>query len=98
LPENIGDRIRNDQTGSAATPGHLIRSMLAFLAAYAGVGPLLPGSLAALVLAVLLALADSLVFIAVSRRLDQQRRADECPHGPSARTRARAVEPHPSAS
>ena len=44
LPESIGDRIRNDLTGSAATPGHLIRSMLAFLPMYAGVALLLPGS------------------------------------------------------
>ena len=37
LPESIRDRIRNDLTSSAATPGHLVRSMLAFLAVYAGV-------------------------------------------------------------
>jgi hypothetical protein len=37
LPENTLDRIRNDRTGSAATPGHLMRSMLAFLPVYAGV-------------------------------------------------------------
>ena len=64
LPESIGDRIQNDPTASAATPGQLIRSMLAFLAVYAGVALLLlPGSpairAAALVLAVVLALVDS---------------------------------------
>jgi hypothetical protein len=57
LPESIGDRIRNDLTGRAATPGHLMRSMIAFLAVYAGVALLLlAGSpairAAALVLAV----------------------------------------------
>jgi hypothetical protein len=57
LPESIRDRIRNDLTGSAATPGHLMRSMIAFLAVYAGVALLLlAGSpairAAALVLAV----------------------------------------------
>ena len=59
----LGDRIRNDLTGPASTPGHLIRSMLAFLAVYAGPALLLPGSpairAAALVLAVVLALVDS---------------------------------------
>jgi hypothetical protein len=62
---------RNDLTGSSsATPGHLMRSMIAFLAVYAGVALLLPGALAlrgaALVLAVLLALVDSLAFIAMN--------------------------------
>jgi Family of unknown function (DUF5313) len=75
LPESIGDRIRNDLTGGAARPGHLIRSMILFLAVYAGVALLLPGSpalrAAALVLAVVLALVDSLVFIAISRPLEQ---------------------------
>ena len=60
LPESIRDRIRNDLTSSAATPGHLVRSMLAFLAVYAGVALLLPGSpairAAALVRAAVLAL------------------------------------------
>jgi Family of unknown function (DUF5313) len=81
LPESIGDRIRNNLTGSAATPAHLIRSMIPFLAVYAGFALLLPGSLAlrvvALVLAVVLALVDSLVFIAISRRLDQHCRAED---------------------
>jgi len=81
LPESIGDRIRNDLTGGAARPGHLIRPMILFLAVYAGVALLLPGSLAlrvvALVLAVVLALVDSLVFIAISPRLDQHCRAED---------------------
>jgi hypothetical protein len=81
LPESIDDRIRNNLTGSAATPGHLIRSMIPFLAVYAGVALLLPGSLAlrvvALVLAVVLAPVDSLVFFAISRRLDQHCRAED---------------------
>ncbi|MDT5370469.1 MAG: hypothetical protein QOC62_4900 [Mycobacterium sp.] len=84
LPESIGDRIRNNLTGSAATPGQLIRfirSMIPFLAVYAGVALLLPGSralrVAALVLAVVLALVDSLVFIAISHRLDQHCRAED---------------------
>ena len=42
LPESIRDRIRNDLTSSAATPGHLMRSMPAFLAVYAGVALLYP--------------------------------------------------------
>ncbi|MCW2689296.1 MAG: rane protein [Mycobacterium sp.] len=70
LPENTLDQIRNDLTGSAATPGHLIRSMLALLPAYAGVALLLPGSpafrAAALVLAVVLALVDSFAFVAMN--------------------------------
>ena len=83
LPESIGDRIRTDLTGSAATPGHLIRSMLAFLAVYAGVALLLPGSpairAAALVLAVVLALVDSFAFIAMNtqRRPAQRYRAED---------------------
>ena len=72
LPESIGDRIRNDLTGSAATPGHHIRPMILFLAVYAGVALLLPGSLAlraaALVLAVLSALVDSFAFMAMNTR------------------------------
>jgi hypothetical protein len=81
LPESIGDRIRNNLTGSAATPGHLIRSMIPLLAVYAGVALMLPGSralrVAALVLAVVLALVDSLVFIAISHRLDRHCRAED---------------------
>ena len=82
LPESIGDRIRNNLTGSVATPGQLIRSMIPFLAVYAGVALLLlQGSpafrAAALVLAVVLALVDSLVFIAISRPLDQHCRAED---------------------
>jgi hypothetical protein len=72
LPESIRDQIRNDLTGGAATPGHLMRSMLAFLAVYAGVALLLPGSpafrAAAFVLAVVLALVDSFAFIAINAR------------------------------
>jgi hypothetical protein len=88
LPESIGDRIRNDLTGSTATPGHLIRSMLAFLAVYAGVALLLlPGSpairAAALVLAVFLALVDSFACSA----MDTQRR-------PAQRYRAEDLEMH----
>jgi hypothetical protein len=82
LPESIDDRIRNDLTG--ATPGHLIRSMLAFLAVYAGVALLvLPGSpairAAALVLAAVLALVDSFGFIAMTtqRRPAQRDRAED---------------------
>jgi hypothetical protein len=106
LPKSIGDRIRNDLTGSAATPGHLIRSMLAFLAVYAGVALLLPGSpifrAAALVLAVVLALVDSFAFIAMNtqRRPAQRYRAEDlalscrgsgkCTHRPSTRTRPEA--------
>jgi len=91
LPESIGDRIRNDLTGSAATPGHLMRSMLAFLAVYAGVALLLPGSpairAAALVLAVFLALVDSFAFIAMNtqRRPAQRYRAEDLGNACSAR-------------
>ena len=83
LPESIRDRIRNDLTSSAATPGHLVRSMLAFLAVYAGVALLLPGSpairAAALVLAAVLALVDSFAFIAMNtqRRPAQRYRAED---------------------
>ena len=83
LPESLRDRIRNDLNSSAATPGHLMRSMLAFLAVYAGVALLLPGSpairAAALVLAVVLALVDSLAFIAMNtqRRPAQRYRAED---------------------
>lgn len=91
LPESIGDRIRNDLTGSTATPGQLIRSMLAFLAVYAGVALLLPGSpafrAAALVLAVVLALVDSFAFIAMNtqRRPAQRYRAEDQGNARSAR-------------
>ena len=84
LPESIRDRIRNDLTSSAATPGHLVRSILAFLAVYAGVALLLlPGSpairAAALVLAVVWALVDSFAFIAMNtqRRPAQRYRAED---------------------
>ena len=84
LPESIGDQIRNDLTGSAATPGQLMRSMLAFLAVYAGVALLLlQGSpafrAAVLVLAVVLALVDSIAFIAMNaqRRPAQRYRAED---------------------
>src|SRR5258705_5571282 len=84
LPESLRDRIRNDQNSSAATPGHLMRSMLAFLAVYAGVALLLlPGSptfrAAALVLAVVLALVDSFAFIAMNtqRRPAQRYRVED---------------------
>jgi hypothetical protein len=70
--ESFRDWVRNELTGSTATPGHLIRSMIAFLPVYAGVALLVRGSpalrAAALVLAVLLALVDSFAFIALSRR------------------------------
>src|SRR5258705_10292076 len=91
LPENICDQVRNDLTGSAATPGHLIRSMLAFLAVYAGVALLLPGSpafrAAALVLAGLLALVDSRAFIAMNtrRRPAQRYRAVDLENAPKPR-------------
>jgi hypothetical protein len=91
LPESIGDRIRNDLTGGAATPGHLIRSMIAFLAVYAGVALLLPGSpafrAAALVLAVVVALVDSFAFIAMNthRRPAQRYRAEDLGGARSAR-------------
>jgi Family of unknown function (DUF5313) len=84
LPESIRDRIRNDLASSAATPGHLMRSMLAFLVVYAGVALLLlPGSpairAAALVLAVVLALVDSFACIAMNtqRRPAQRYRAED---------------------
>jgi hypothetical protein len=83
LPESLRDRIRNDVDSSAATPGHLMRSMLAFLAVYAGVALLLPGSpafrAAALVLAVVLALVDSFALIAMNtqRRPAQRYRAED---------------------
>jgi hypothetical protein len=91
LPESIGDQIRNDLTGSAATPGHLMRSMLAFLAVYAGVALLLAGSpairAASLVLAVVLALVDSFAFIAMNtqRRPAQRYRAEDLENARSAR-------------
>jgi hypothetical protein len=92
LPESIRDRIRNDLTGSAATPGHLMRSMIAFLAVYAGVALLLlAGSpairAAALVLAVVLALVDSLAFIAMNtqRRPAQRYRAEDLENARKAR-------------
>jgi Family of unknown function (DUF5313) len=91
LPESIGDRIRNDLTGSAATPGQLMRSMLAFLAVYAGVALLLQGSpafrTAALVLAVVLALVDSFAFIAMNaqRRPARRYRAEDLGNARSAR-------------
>jgi hypothetical protein len=83
LPESIRYRIRNDLAGSAATPGHLMRWMLAFLV-YAGIALLLlPGSpairAAALVLAVVLALVDSFAYIAMNtqRRPAQRYRAED---------------------
>ncbi|MDX6217200.1 MAG: hypothetical protein QOG99_2784 [Frankiales bacterium] len=91
LPESISDRIRNDLTGSTATPGHLMRSVLAFLAVYAGVALLLPGSpairAAALVLAVVLALVDSFAFINMNtqRRPAQRYRAEDQGNARSAR-------------
>ena len=63
--------------------GHLLRSMLAFLAVYAGVALLLPGSpairAAALVLAAVWALVDSFAFIAMNtqRRPAQRYRAED---------------------
>ena len=79
LPESLRDRIRNDLNSSAATPGHFMRSMLAFLAVYAGVAlVLLAGSpafrAAALVLAVVLALVDSFAFIAMNTQRRSARR------------------------
>ena len=77
------DQIRNDPTGSAATAGHRGRSMLAFLAVYAGFALLLPGSPAfrgaALALAVVLGLVDSFAFIAMTtqRRPAQRYRAED---------------------
>jgi len=88
LPESIRDRIRTDLT-SAATRGHVICSMLAFLAVYGGVALLLPGSpairAAALVLAAVLALVDSFACIA----MNTQRR-------PAQRDRAEDLEVHPA--
>jgi hypothetical protein len=81
LRKSIRDWVRNGLTGSAATPAHFIYSMTAFLPVYAGVALVLPGSpahrAAALVLAVLLALADSLSFIAISRRPVQRYRVED---------------------
>jgi hypothetical protein len=84
LPESIRDRIRNGLASSAATPGHLMRSMLAFLVVYAAVALLLlPGSpairAAALVLAVVLALVDSFACIAMNtqRRPAQRYRPED---------------------
>jgi hypothetical protein len=99
LPESLRDRIRNDLNSSAATPGHIMRSMLAFLAVYAGVALLLPGSpafrAAALVLAVVLALVDSFAFIAMNaqRRPAQRYPAEdlEMQAAPVDTTRAGAV-------
>jgi hypothetical protein len=91
LPKSIRDRIRNDLTSSAATPGHLIRPMVAFLAVYAGVALLLQGSpafrAAALALAVVLALVDSFAFIAMNtqRRPAQRYRAEDLGSARSAR-------------
>jgi hypothetical protein len=66
-------------TGSAATPGHFMSSMTAFLPTYAGVALVLPWSpahrAAALVPAVLLAVVDSFASLAISRRLAQRHRA-----------------------
>ena len=91
LPESLRDQIRNDLTSSTATPGHLMRSMLAFPAVYAGVALLLPGSptfrAAALVLAVVLALVDSFAFIAMNtqRRPAQRYRVEDQGNAHSAR-------------
>src|SRR5258705_11375710 len=93
LPESIGDRIRNDLAGSAATPGHPIRSMLAFLAVYAGIALLLPGSpafrAAALVLAGVLALVDSFACIAMTTQPPPAQGAHARDHG-----NAPSVRPH----
>jgi len=100
LPESIRDRIRNDLTSSAATPGHLVRSMLAFLAVYAGVALLLPGSpairAAALVLAAVLALVDSFAFIAMNtqRRPAQRYRAEDQGNARSGRRHEHEREQH----
>jgi len=101
LPESIRDRIRNDLTSSAATPGHLVRSLLAFLAVYAGVALLLlPGSpairAAALVLAVVLALVDSFAFIAMNtqRRPAQRYRAEDQGNARSGRRHEHEREQH----
>jgi Family of unknown function (DUF5313) len=89
LPESVRDWVRNELTGSAPTPGHLIRSTIAFQPVYAGVALLLPMSpalrAAALVLAVLLALVDSFVFIAISRHPAQRHRAEDRQNPRSAR-------------
>jgi hypothetical protein len=88
--ESFRDWVRNDLTGSTATPGHLIRSMIAFLPAYVVVALLLSPPVlraAVLVLAVLLALVDSFAFIALSRRLAQR-----C--GAEVRENARAARQH----
>ena len=45
LPESIRDRVQNDLTGSTATSGRLIRSITAFLPAYAAVALVLQVSL-----------------------------------------------------
>jgi len=100
LPESIRDRIRNDLTSSAATPGHLVRSMLAFLAVYAGVALLLPGSpairAAALVRAAVLALVDSFAFIAMNtqRRPAQRYRAEDQGNARSGRRHEHEREQH----
>ena len=101
LPESIRDRIRNDLTSSAATPGHLVRSILAFLAVYAGVALLLlPGSpairAAALVLAVVWALVDSFAFIAMNtqRRPAQRYRAEDQGNARSGRRHEHEREQH----
>jgi len=100
LPESIRDRIRNDLTSSAATPGHLVRSMLAFLAVYAGVALLLPGSpairAAALVLAAVWALVDSFAFIAMNtqRRPAQRYRAEDQGNAHSGRRHEHEREQH----
>jgi hypothetical protein len=78
--ESFRDWVRNGLTGSTATPGHLIRSMIAFLPAYVVVALLLSPPVlrvAVLVLAVLLALVDSFAFIALSRRLAQRCGAED---------------------
>jgi hypothetical protein len=88
LPENICDQVRNDLTGSTATPGHLIRSMIAFLPVYVVVALLLSPPVlraAVLVLAVLLALVDSFAFIALSRRLAQRCCAEDRENARTAR-------------
>ena len=100
LPESIRDRIRNDLTSSAATPGHLVRSLLAFLAVYAGVALLLPGSpairAAALVRAAVLALVDSFAFIAMNtqRRPAQRYRAEDQGNAHSGRRHEHEREQH----
>src|SRR6185295_19049245 len=100
LPESIRDRIRNDLTSSAATPGHLVRSMLAFLAVYAGVALQLPGSpairAAALVRAAVLALVDSFAFIAMNtqRRPAQRYRAEDQGNAHSGRRHEHEREQH----